>query len=212
MDDMLLTVMAFDRFVAICHPLQYHVIMNFHLCLCFVLVSFLFSILESQVHNLIALQFPYFKDVEISNFFCDPSHVLSLSCSNSVTKNIVMYFIGAIYGLTPVTVIILSYYKIVSSILDITSSHGKYKAFSNCTSHLSVICLFYGTGIAEYLESFVSSSRKSAVVSLMCTVVTPMLNPYIYSLRNRDIKNALQRLWSRTRKSYHVFHPSCSLH
>ncbi|XP_033613201.1 olfactory receptor 7E24-like [Fukomys damarensis] len=212
MDDMLLVVMAFDRFVAICHPLQYHIILNFHLCIFFVLVSLLFSILDSQIHNLIALQFSYFKDVEISNFFSDPALVLSLSCSDSVTKNIVMYFVGAVYGFIPVTAIILSYYKIISCILGISSSCGKYKAFSTCASHLSVICLFYGTGIAEYFSSFMSSSRKSAVVSLMCTVVTPMLNPYIYSLRNRDIKSALQRLWSRTTKSHHLFPPSYSKH
>ncbi|EHB07619.1 Olfactory receptor 7E24 [Heterocephalus glaber] len=211
MDDMLLTVMAFHRFVAICHPLKYHVIMNFHLCLFFVLVSFLFSILDSQIHNLIALQFQYFKSVEISNFFCDPSQVLTLSCSDSVTKIIVMYFVGAVYGFIPVTVIILSYYKITSSILRISSLCGKYKALSTCASHLSVVCLFYGTGIAEYLASFVFNSRKSAVASAMYAIVTPMLNPYIYTLRNRDIKNALQRLWSRTIKSHHLFRPSRSL-
>ncbi|MBZ3885361.1 Olfactory receptor 18 [Sciurus carolinensis] len=198
MDDMLLTVMAYDRFVAICHPLRYPVIMNPRLCGFLVLVTFLISLFESQLHNLIALQFTTFKDVEISNFFCDPSQVLSLSCSHSFTNNLVMYFVGAIYGFLPLLGILFSYYKIVSSILRIPSSGGKYKAFSTCGSHLAVVCLFYAMAIGVYLGSAVShSSRKGAVASVMYTVVTPMLNPFIYSLRNRDIKSTLKRLLSR---------------
>ncbi|MBZ3880173.1 Olfactory receptor 18 [Sciurus carolinensis] len=198
MDDMLLTVMAYDWFVAICHPLCYPVIMNPGLCGFLVLVTFLISLFESQLHNLIALQFTTFKDVEISNFFCDPSQVLSLSCSHSFTNNQVMYFVGAIYGFLPLFGILFSYYKIVSSILRIPSSGGKYKAFSTCGSHLALVCLFYATTIGVYLGSALShSSRKGAVASVMYTVVTPMLNPLIYSLRNRDIKSTLKRLLSR---------------
>ncbi|KAM5187411.1 olfactory receptor 7E24-like [Callospermophilus lateralis] len=101
MDDMLLTVMAYDRFVAICHPLNYQVIMNPRLCGFLVLVSLLLSLLESQLHNLIALYFTYFKDVEIANFFCQPSQILSLICFDTFTKNIIMYTVGAIYGFLP---------------------------------------------------------------------------------------------------------------
>ncbi|XP_071458374.1 olfactory receptor 7E24-like [Marmota flaviventris] len=198
MDDMLLTVMAYDRFVAICHPLHYQVIMNPRLCGFLVLVSLLLSLLESQLHNLIALYFTYFKDVEIANFFCQPSQILSLICFDTFTKNIVMYTVGAIYGVLPVLGIFFSYYKIVSSILRIPSSGGKYKAFSTCGSHLAVVGLFYGTAIGVYLASAVSDSpRKIAVFSVMYTVVTPMLNPFIYSLRNKDIKTALMKLQSR---------------
>ncbi|XP_015331392.1 olfactory receptor 18-like [Marmota marmota marmota] len=197
MDDMLLTVMAYDRFVAICHPLHYPIIMNPRLCGFLVLGSFLISLFESQLHNLIALQSTTFKDVEISNFFCDPSQVLSLSCWDSFTNNLVMYLVGAIYGFFPLLGILFSYYKIVSSILKIPSSGGKYKAFSTCGSHLAVVCLFYGTAIGVYLGSVLShSSRKGAVASVMYTAVTPMLNPFIYSLRNRDIKSALKKLLS----------------
>uniref|UniRef100_I3N0X0 G-protein coupled receptors family 1 profile domain-containing protein n=2 Tax=Ictidomys tridecemlineatus TaxID=43179 RepID=I3N0X0_ICTTR len=198
MDDMLLTVMAYDRFVAICHPLHYPIIMNPRLCGFLVLGSFFISLFESQLHNLIALQSTTFKDVEISNFFCDPSQVLSLSCWDSFTNNLVMYLVGAIYGFFPLLGILFSYYKIVSSILKIPSSGGKYKAFSTCGSHLAVVCLFYGTAIGVYLGSVLShSSRKGAVASVMYTAVTPMLNPFIYSLRNRDIKSALKKLLSR---------------
>ncbi|XP_047386371.1 putative gustatory receptor clone PTE01 [Sciurus carolinensis] len=197
MDDMLLTVMAYDRFVAICHPLNYSVIMNSRLCGFLVLMSFLISLFDSQLHNLIVLNFRYFKDVEIANFFCVPSQLLNLPCSDTLTNNIVMYFVVTLSGFLPISGILFSYYKIVSSILRIPSSGGRYKAFSTCGSHLAVVCLFYGTGLAVYLGSTVSlSPRTSAVFSVMYTVVIPMLNPFIYSLRNRDIKTALRRMHS----------------
>ncbi|KAG3280413.1 OR7E24, partial [Ictidomys tridecemlineatus] len=198
MDALLLTVMAYDRFVAICQPLHYHVIMNPRLCGLLVLVSFFFGLLEIQMHNLVVLQFPYSKSVEIANFFCDPAQVLGLSCSDSLTKNIIMCLVGAIYGLFPISGIFFSYYKVVSSILRIPSSGGRYKAFSTCGSHLAVVGLFYGTGSGVYFSSEESSfTRKGAVASVMFTVVTPMLNPFIYSLNNRDIRVALKRLHSR---------------
>jgi olfactory receptor len=153
------------------------------------------------LHNLIVLQSPCFKDVEISNFFCYPSHVLNLSCSDTLIENIITFFIGLIFGIFPISGIFFSYYKIVSSILKIPSSSGKYKAFSTWGSHLSVICLFYGTGTGEYIGSSVSHSpSRGMVATFMYTVVTPMLNPFIYSLRNKDVSSALKRLHS------NVFH------
>ncbi|MBZ3878899.1 Olfactory receptor 7E24 [Sciurus carolinensis] len=198
MDDMILTVMAYDRFVAICHPLHYQVIMNPCLCGFLTSVSFLLSLLDSQLHNLMILQITNFKDMEIPSFFCDPSQLLNLSCSDTSSDNIVKYFLTVIYGLFPFSGIIFSYYKIIDSILRIPSTGGKYKAFSTCGSHLAVVCLFFGTASGVYLSSAVPHSpRKGAVASVVYTVVTPMLNPFIYSLRNRDIKNALRRLHSR---------------
>lgn len=198
MDDMILTVMAYDRFVAICHPLYYTVIMNPKVCVILILLSFSISIFDSQLHNLIALQVTCFKNVEIANFFCHPSQLLNLACTDTLISNIVIYFIGVILGIFPVLGIIFSYCKIFFSILKIPSSSGKYKAFSTCGSHLLVVCLFYGTGIGVYLGSAVSHSpRKNAVASLVYTAVSPMLNPFIYSLRNRDFSDALKRLHSR---------------
>ncbi|XP_057565552.1 olfactory receptor 18-like [Hippopotamus amphibius kiboko] len=198
MDCTLLTAMAYDRFVAICHPLHYQVIKNSHFCCFLVFVSFFVSLLESQLHNLIVLQLTCFRDVEISNFFCDPSQLLKLACSDTFTNNTVKYFVGAIFGFLPFSGIIFSYYKIISSILRVPSSGGRYKAFSTCSSHLAVVCLFYGTRLGVYLSSAVSQSpRKDAVASVVYTVVTPMLNPFIYSLRNRDIKRAMWRFLSK---------------
>ncbi|XP_065773799.1 olfactory receptor 7E178-like [Muntiacus reevesi] len=197
MDCLLLSVMAYDRFVAICHPLYYTVIMNPRLCCSLVLVSFFLSLLDSQVHNLIVLQLTYFENVDISNFFCEPSQLLKLACSDPFTNNIVKYFDGAIFAFLPFLGIFFSYYKILSSILRIPSGR-RYKAFSTCGSHLAVVCLFYGTGLGVYLNSTISESpRKGAVASVMYTVVTPMLNPFIYSLRNRHIKRTMWRFSSK---------------
>ncbi|XP_071458524.1 olfactory receptor 7E178-like [Marmota flaviventris] len=195
MDDLLLTVMAYDRFVAICHPLNYSVIMNPRICGFLVLLSLLISLFDSQLQNLSVLNFSYFKDVEISNFFCDPSQLLNLTCPETSSSTMVKCFVFAIFGFVPITGIFFSYYKIIFSILRISSSSGKYKAFSTCGSHLAVVCVFYGTSLGVYLGSAVSCSpRKGAVASVMYTVVTPMLNPFIYSLRNKDLKCSLRRL------------------
>uniref|UniRef100_I3LAA8 Olfactory receptor n=1 Tax=Sus scrofa TaxID=9823 RepID=I3LAA8_PIG len=192
LDSLLLTVMAYDRFVAICHPLHYLVIMNPRVCSLLVLVSLLTSLLVSQMHGSVVVNVAYFRDVEISHFFCDPSQLLNLSCSDPSTNTIVMYCVGGISGFLPISGILFSYSKIVSSILRVSSSGGRYKAFSTCGSHLAVVCLFYGTGLGVYLSSALSlSPRKNAVASVVYTVVTPMLNPFIYSLRNRDIKRYL---------------------
>ncbi|XP_037679930.1 olfactory receptor 18-like, partial [Choloepus didactylus] len=199
MDCMLLTVMAYDRFVAICHPLHYPFIMKSWSCGLLVLLSFVISLLESQLHCLMVLQLIFCSDVEIPHFFCAPPTLLKLACSVPSSSNILIYFTGVIAGGIPVLLIILSYTRIVSSILRVPSSGGKYKAFSTCGSHLSVVCLFYGTGLGVYLSSAYSPSPgKGVVASLFYTLVTPMLNPFIYSLRNRDIKKALWRILRRT--------------
>ncbi|XP_020937127.1 putative gustatory receptor clone PTE01, partial [Sus scrofa] len=198
LESLLLTVMAYDRLVAICHPLHYLVIMNPHLCGFLVLLSFSISLLDSQLHYLMMSQLTFCADVEIPHFFCELSQLLSLACSDISISIILMYFIGTILAGIPFSGILYSYSQILFSILRISSSGGRYKVFSTCGSHLSIVCLFFVTGLGVYLSSAVSSSsRKGAVVSMMYTVVIPMLNPFIYSLRNRDIKHALWRIISR---------------
>nr|XP_034821549.1 olfactory receptor 7E24-like [Pan paniscus] len=210
-EGMLLTVMAYGCFVAICRPLHSPVIVNPHLCVFFVLVSFFLNLLDSQLHSWIVLQFTIIENVEISNFFCDPSQLLNLACSDSIINSIFIYFDSTMFGFLPISGILLSYYKIVPSILRMSSSDGKYKAFSTYGSHLAVVCWFYGTVIGMYLASAVSPPPRNGVVaSVMYAVVTPMLNLFIYSLRNRDIQSALRRLHSRTVESHDLFHPfSC---
>ncbi|XP_075396877.1 olfactory receptor 7E178-like [Tenrec ecaudatus] len=197
LDCMFLSVMAYDRFVAICHPLHYTAIMNSRLCGLLVLISFCIGLLDSLMHTLMVSQLTFCADVEVPSFFCDPLHLLNLACSDTSKHTILVYFISVIFGGVPASGILFSYTRIISSILRLASSGGKYKAFSTCGSHLTVVCLFYGTGIGVYLSSAVSSCTKNgAVVSVIYTVFTPMLNPFIYSLRNKDIKRASWRLLS----------------
>ncbi|XP_008156096.2 olfactory receptor 7A10-like [Eptesicus fuscus] len=196
LDDILLTVMAYDRFVAICHPLHYMVIMNPRLCGLLVLVPWITSGLNSLLQSVMVLQLSFCTDIEITHFYCEMKQVVQLACSDTFLNNMVMYFVTALLGGGPLAGILYSYSKIVSSIRAIPSAQGKYKAFSTCASHLSVVSLFYGTSLGVYLSSDAThSSHSSAAASVMYAVVTPMLNPFIYSLRNKDIKRALRRFY-----------------
>uniref|UniRef100_UPI004038DF1A olfactory receptor 7A5-like n=1 Tax=Callospermophilus lateralis TaxID=76772 RepID=UPI004038DF1A len=195
LDDFLLSVMAYDRFVAICHPLHYMVIMNCRLCGLLVLVSWGLSFLHALLQSLMTLRLSFCTDLEIPHFFCELNQVVQRACSDNFLNEVVLYFAAVLLGGVPLTGILYSYCKIGSSIRAISSAQGKYKAFSTCASHLSVVSLFYGTSIGVYLSSSMTpDSRSIATASMMYTVVTPMLNPFIYSLRNKDIKSALRRL------------------
>ncbi|XP_006877571.1 PREDICTED: olfactory receptor 7A10-like [Chrysochloris asiatica] len=195
LDIFLLSIMAYDRFVAICHPLHYTVIMNPRLCGLLLLVSWTLSILDSLLRGLLVLRLSFCTNLEIPHFFCEINQVIQLACSDTLLNVIEMYAATGVMGIIPLTGIVFSYSQIVSSILRITSTRGKYKAFSTCGSHLSVVSLFYGTGLGVYLSSATTqNSRASAIASVMYTIVTPMLNPFIYSLRNKDIKGALKSL------------------
>ncbi|XP_004688280.1 PREDICTED: olfactory receptor 7A5-like [Condylura cristata] len=192
LDNFLLIVMAYDRFVAICHPLHYTVIMNPQLCGLLVLVIWIISALYSLVQSLMLLRLSFCTNVEIPHFFCELNQMIKLACSDTFLNNVMIYFETILLCGGSLFVIIYSYSKIVSSIRRISSAQGKYKAFSTCASHLSVVSLFYCTALGVYLSSAAShSSRASTIASVIYTVVTPMLNPFIYSLRNKDIKRAL---------------------
>ncbi|XP_058146371.1 olfactory receptor 7A17-like [Dasypus novemcinctus] len=194
-DTALLTVMAYDRFVAICQPLHYMVIMNPRLCGLLLLASWLFSVLYSLLQCLMVLRLSFCTKLEIPHFFCELNQIIRLACSDTFLNDLVMYFASGLLGFIPLTGILFSYSKIISSILRISTTEGKHKAFSTCGSHLSVVTLFYGTGLGVHLSSTASqNSRTNAIASVMYTVVIPMLNPFIYSLRNKDIKQAFKKL------------------
>ncbi|XP_036612550.1 olfactory receptor 7C1-like [Trichosurus vulpecula] len=198
LDTLLLTVMAYDRFVAICHPLSYVTIMSVQLCGLLVLLSWTISLVNAVFHSLLVLRLLFCTEREIPHFYCDLTPILKLSCTDTFINNILVYLTTGLLGVLPFTGIFFSYTQICSSILRVPSTGGKYKAFSTCGSHLCVVLLFYGTFIGVYLSSSATvSSWKSSVASVMYTVVTPMLNPFIYSLRNKDIKDALRRLIGR---------------
>ncbi|KAH0501269.1 Olfactory receptor 7A17 [Microtus ochrogaster] len=191
----LLTLMAYDRYVAICHPLHYTVIMNPRLCVLMVLASWIMNILHSTTQSLMTLRLSFCADLEIPHFFCELNQVVHHACSDTLPNDVVIYFAAVLWACCPLMGILYSYSKIVSTIRAITSLQGKYKAFSTCASHLSVVSLFYCTGLGVYLSSAsMENSQSTTRASVMYSVVTPMLNPFIYSLRNKDIKRALRNM------------------
>ncbi|KAM4888449.1 olfactory receptor 7G2-like [Thomomys bottae] len=195
LENCLLAAMAYDRYVAICHPLSYTVIMNPRLCGLLTLLSVLSSIANALLLSLMALRLSFCRDVGIPHFFCELAQVIKLACSDTFIHNVLTYLAAFVFGGIPFSGIIFSYTQIISSVWLKPSVHGRYKAFSTCGSHLVVVSLFYGTGLGVYISSAVTDSPgKTALASAMYSVVTPMLNPFIYSLRNRDMKEALRRL------------------
>ncbi|XP_036612032.1 olfactory receptor 7A10-like [Trichosurus vulpecula] len=203
LDSFLLTVMAYDRFVAICHPLHYVTIMNPWICCLLVLISMAICLLNSTLHTLLLTRLSFCSERELPHFFCDIRQVTKLSCSDTLINDILVYFENVLLGVLPLTGILFSYVQICSSLLRVPSPGGKYKAFSTCGSHLSVVSLFYGTGLGVYLTSSAThSSWKASVASVMYSVITPMLNPFIYSMRNKDIKDAMRRVISKISPSH----------
>uniref|UniRef100_A0A8C9APA0 G-protein coupled receptors family 1 profile domain-containing protein n=1 Tax=Prolemur simus TaxID=1328070 RepID=A0A8C9APA0_PROSS len=197
LDNFLLTVMAYDLFVAICHPLHYTVIMNLHLCALLVLMSWSIISLVALVHVLLMMRLTFSLRTEIPHFFCELAQLLKAARSDTFINNIYLYVTTPLLCVFPVMGILYSYSKITSSLMRMSSTANKYKAFSTCGSHLCVVALFYGTALGVYFSYAVTpSSQSSAIASVMYTVVTPMLNPFIYSLRNKDVKGALGRLLS----------------
>ncbi|XP_013360603.1 PREDICTED: olfactory receptor 19-like [Chinchilla lanigera] len=196
LDSLVLTVMAYDRFVAICHPLHYMVIMNLRFCGLLVLGSWVTAALYSLLQSLMTTRLSFCTDLKIPHFLCEFNQLILLACSDTFANAMVMYFAAVLLGAGPFVGILYSYVKIVSSINTISSAQGRYKAFSTCTSHLSVVFSFYLTILGVYFSSYISeNSQSTARASVMYSVVTPMLNPFIYSLRNKGIMGALRRLF-----------------
>ena len=161
LDIFLLTVMAYDRFVAICHPLHYTVIMNSKICGILVLVSWIISVLDSLLQTLMVLRLSFCKEVKIPHYYCEVKLLIQLACSDNFLNDMVMYFAAGLLGVGPFAGIVYSYSKIASSIHRISSAQGKYKAFSTCASHLSVVSLFYCTGLGVYLSSAATHSSQA---------------------------------------------------
>ncbi|KAM5215453.1 olfactory receptor-like protein DTMT [Hipposideros larvatus] len=196
LESFLLVAMAYDRYVAICFPLHYTTIMSPKLCLALVALSWVLTTFHAMLHTLLMARLCFCADNVIPHFFCDMSALLKLSCSDTRVNELVIFTVGGLILVIPFLLIIMSYARILSSILKVPSVGSIRKAFSTCGSHLSVVSLFYGTVIAVYLcPSASNSTVKETVMAMMYTVVTPMLNPFIYSLRNRDMKGALGRVF-----------------
>ncbi|XP_012871850.1 PREDICTED: olfactory receptor 1468-like [Dipodomys ordii] len=198
LESFLLVAMAYDRYVAICFPLHYTSIMSPKLCVGLVVLSWVLTMSHAMVHTLLVTRLAFCENNVIPHFFCDLSALVKLACSDTHVNELVIFIMGGLVVVIPFLLITVSYARIISSILKVPSSRGIHKVLSTCGSHLSVVSLFYGTIIGLYLcPSADNSTLKETVMAMMYTVVTPMLNPFIYSLRNRDMKGALGRILSR---------------
>lgn len=198
-DSFLLAAMALDRYVAICHPLHYTTTMNPRRCFQLVTASWLVSHLHSLTHTILMARLSFCGPNVIHHFFCDVQPLLTLSCSDTSLNELLAFTEGSFVIMSPFIFITVSYVYITRAVLRVPSGRGRYKVFSTCGSHLMVVTLFYGTVISVYIRpSSTYSVMKDRVITVIYTVVIPMLNPFIYSLRNKDMKQAMKKLRRKT--------------
>ncbi|XP_048373030.1 olfactory receptor 1019-like isoform X2 [Sphaerodactylus townsendi] len=197
---LLLGVMAYDRYVAICHPLHYSVFMSCKVCASLAATAWILGLANSGVHTGLMSRLSFCQDNVIHHFFCDVPPLLQLSCSNTQINQIVVFAVGGNVVIGSFVLTLVSYVYIVASILRIRTKDGRLKAFSTCASHLTVVNIFYVTAIFTYfLPSSPSSSKKNQALSVMYGIIAPMFNPIVYSLRNKDVLNALQKVIGKVR-------------
>ncbi|XP_038179542.1 olfactory receptor 151-like [Arvicola amphibius] len=193
----MLTVMAYDRYVAICHPLLYNIIMSPALCSMLVAFVYAMGLIGSTIETGLMLKLHYCEDL-ISHYFCDILPLMKLSCSSTYDVEVTVFFLAGFNIVATSLTVLISYASILSSILRISSTEGRSKAFSTCSSHFAAVGLFYGSTAFMYLKpSTASSLAQENVASVFYTTVIPMLNPLIYSLRNKEVKAALDKTLKR---------------
>ncbi|XP_074055077.1 olfactory receptor 13C9-like [Macrotis lagotis] len=194
----LLVTMAYDRYMAICNPLRYPIIMNKRHCVQLVVMSWVVGFLNSTMETALIIGLPFCGKNIINHFFCEILAILKLACADISLNEIVMLIDSITFAFSPLLIIIISYIFILSAILRINSAEGRKKAFSTCSAHLTVVTVFYGTVLFMYTKPKSKNSITDEYVTLFYSVVIPMLNPIIYSLRNKEVnaamKNVLKRL------------------
>ncbi|XP_037674612.1 putative olfactory receptor 2B8, partial [Choloepus didactylus] len=196
----LLGVMAYYRYVAICHPLHYTAIMDQSTYVQLAAISWFISFLSSMVINVLTLSLPYCGPNVLNHFSCEVPSVLRLACTNNSFTEMVVFIFSIIIVFIPFLLIVVPYARILVSILRMQSASGRHKALSTCASHLTVVALFYGTAIFMYMRPQSKSSQAGGkIIAVFYTVITPMLNPLIYSLRNQDVKRAIKRAIAKQR-------------
>ncbi|KAF6131906.1 olfactory receptor family 5 subfamily AU member 1 [Phyllostomus discolor] len=194
----LIAAMAYDRYAAICNPLLYAVTMSPEVCASLIAGSFSAGFLNSLIHTSCIFSLNFCGAHVVTHFFCDGPPILSLSCVDTSLCEILLFIFASFNLLSCTLTILASYLLILITILRMNSTQGRFKAFSTCASHLTVVCLFYGSTLFIYLRPRSSYSlAQDQRVAVIYTVVIPMLNPLIYSLRNKDVKEALKKLWGR---------------
>ncbi|XP_033029665.1 olfactory receptor 1020-like [Lacerta agilis] len=191
----LLAVMAYDRFTAICNPLLYFAVMSKKLCAILVVVAYSCGLASSTIHTIFIFNLSFCSSNLINHFFCDVPPILQLSCSDTHVTRTVHFVLSTIIALTTFLIVLVSYIAIVFAIMRIHSAQGRYKAFSTCASHLTTVTIFFGTIIFMYIRPGSSFPKdQDKIVSVFYTLVTSLLNPLIYSLRNKDVKDAACRI------------------
>lgn len=187
---MILAVMAYDRYVAICKPLHYNTIMNKKFCFSLSAITWSIGILNSVVLVSDTFTLPFCR-AQLNHFFCEIPPMLRIACTDTWHNLLVVFTCAGLIVMSSFFLTLISYIRIITTVLKIRSSQGRHKAFSTCGSHLTVVTIFYGTIMFMYLRPrSISTHEMDSVVSIIYTTVTPMLNPFIYSMRNKDVKSS----------------------
>ncbi|XP_006877140.1 PREDICTED: olfactory receptor 2T33-like [Chrysochloris asiatica] len=193
-ESFLLAAMSYDRYVAVCYPLRYPNLMNWQRCLQMTIGSWFMGAADGLMQAAATLSFPFCNAHEINHFFCEAPMLVRLACTDTSVFENVMYICCVLMLLIPFSLILTSYSLILSTVLHMRSTEARKKAFATCSSHLSVVGLFYGAAIFIYMRpKSYRSAKHDKVVSALYTIFTPVLNPLIYSLRNNEVKGALKR-------------------
>ncbi|XP_026579214.1 olfactory receptor 11L1-like [Pseudonaja textilis] len=190
----LLAAMSYDRYLAVCKPLHYVTIMSMKTCLKLAGCSWIIGFLVNSVPTYLIKQLVFCGPHVIDHFFCDFTPLLQASCSNTMNIQLLIFILSAVFGLLPFLLTLISYGYIVKTILRIPSTIGRKKTFSTCSSHLTVVTLFYGTIVIVYVLPKTKTLRDlNKICSVFYTILTPLINPFVYSLRNKDIKQVLRK-------------------
>ncbi|KAM4694476.1 olfactory receptor 5G3-like [Discoglossus pictus] len=195
----LLSAMAYDRYVAICKPFLYPVVMNNKLCIQLAAIPWLTGSVHSTIHTVFTFRLSFCKN-EISHFLCEVPPLLKLACTSTLINELLLFVLAGSISMGSFLLIVLSYTSIIFTILKIPSVESRKKTFSTCASHLTVVTMLYAPAIFVYMRpSSAYSLNTDKVISVLYTVLTPMVNPIIYSFRNADIKLAFRRTLMRTK-------------
>ncbi|KAM6448947.1 olfactory receptor 6M1-like [Liasis olivaceus] len=196
-DFVLLAVMSYDRYMAICNPLQYPVIMRLEFCLWLVMVCYAAGFLATILPTILVTNLSFCDRNQIDHFFCDSVALMKLACTDTNLVELISFFSSSVIVVGSFIGTIISYVYIIMIIVKIPSSSGRQKAFSTCSSHLTVVSLGYGSCIFMYVRPSGSNPTTNKVVSLINTVLTPLLSPFIFSLRNKQMKVAAKEVFNK---------------